>query len=641
MSKLNGCAARSGRSANRKCSESTGPTSSVDLSAYVRGTAYAAVACFGHEGSHRPHQTRTTKMTRHSTILSLTAVFCLASLSLPALGQEPGDQYVQQGEYGYSPTLQTPSQQPAAGSDYSSEFPTTEIATYPTDESGVSQVSRLPEIEDVTPIRQVNLLADIPTGYPPVITERGQAVDAVRQHGQSWADSAQQQRAAATTPVAGNCADGNCGAAVPYVAEPTAVYGPEAPFGFDPAGYGGYGGYGGEPINGPFGTKYGNSPGLYFAYDAMYTSISTPSVGAIGSADAAGIYTSNGISSPYLNTVGTDFIDSKAEFGHRIEVGRLDDCRGWMFTILTFDQDKEFNAIGGQIQFNDPLGMLLGYRDADGDGIDDDINGNHIHGRNGEDLGVPNPLFNPPVNTERFMLEPDGTTPIYDGIPDTSAFDDTGDMLTWVPIFDNLRVRSATDIDGFEAQYMWAKRGCRMPGATTILGFRLMDIDDNFWLNASGSFLDATNVRSEIDNLIVGPTLGWNWCHRVGCWRFEGLFKTTLGVNFMRGEQIGELASNASSSTATHNQPVNLASSAFSSFREEEKFSPIIEWRVGAAYELTKWSAFRIGYTGMYIDGLSRAANATDYTLPSFGLALDGSDELNFNAFTFGFELYR
>jgi hypothetical protein len=169
---------------------------------------------------------------------------------------------------------------------------------------------------------------------------------------------------------------------------------------------------------------------------------------------------------------------------------------------------------------------------------------------------------------------------------------------------------------------------------------RVLDIDEDFALRGTGSFFDETNIRTQIDNLIIGPTIGFNLCRRFGNWRFDGLLKSTLGLNFRRADQYGEIASNAGNNTETHGVPVNLAPSAFSNVDDDEEFAPIIEWRAGLAYCCTDWCSARIGYTGMFVDGISRAANATNYTLPSFGLN-NSNDSLNFNALTFGLEFYR
>lgn len=559
-------------------------------------------------------------MIRFSTVMSVAAALaCSAFLSVPSfVTAQSGtkSELAQQGDYSYkSPWTSTQLEPPTAGA-----APTTGDY-YGRDPAGTAELDRLPAATTTssTPAARVGLLSDVAFGYPQVVTENNQTANTL-----AMGQTRTSHWNAAGTPTVVPPVSG--GAA--FVGQPAC--GPE---GCGSAALGQFGNVG---------VQEGTYTGLYFAYDAMYTSISAPDVSAIGSADAAGVYTTNGLPNPFYNSFTTDLIDSDFEYGHRLEFGVLNDCGGWLASVLLFDQDKGASAAGGQIQFSDPLGMLLGYQDGDGDGIDDDRNGNKVHGRNGEDLGIPNPLFNPPVNNDPFM--PDGMGGLrYDGIPDTTAPIDFGDLVTWVPVFDTLTVFNRTDIDGFQLVYAKPHQGCRpcSSGSVARYGIRVMDLDDLYILNASGSFFDAVNIHSDISNTIVGPSLGFNLCRRLGPWRFEGLLDATFGVNFMRGEQVSEIATNATMNQQSANSPVNLSPSAASSVKESEEFAPIIEWRVGVAYNLSRLLALRFGYTGMYVDGISRAGSATEYTLPSFGLGLDGDDHLNFNAITFGLDLYR
>ena len=80
---------------------------------------------------------------------------------------------------------------------------------------------------------------------------------------------------------------------------------------------------------------------------------------------------------------------------------------------------------------------------------------------------------------------------------------------------------------------------------------------------------------------------------------------------------------------------MNLHPTAFASFQSDSQFSPVVEWRVESIYDLTRWLAVRIGYTGMYFGGIGRAASSDiDFTLPEFGFNLNNDDELFANAFT-------
>ena len=77
------------------------------------------------------------------------------------------------------------------------------------------------------------------------------------------------------------------------------------------------------------------------------------------------------------------------------------------------------------IDFDDPLGLLLGFPDADFDGFADDGNGNNIFGNSGQDTN-------------------------FDGIPDTPAPQDDGDLITFLPVFSDIAISVRTELEGFE-----------------------------------------------------------------------------------------------------------------------------------------------------------------------------------------------
>ncbi len=250
------------------------------------------------------------KMTRYSLAFSIAFMICVGSTAHQiAFGQ--ADEFVQKGEYQLASPWGGTTATPAASST------STDASTVGSGAAHSAQPlkSYVPE-SNVKPVSdtQVGPLADIPCGYPSVVTE-GQF------SGNGWAENARAVQSG---------------------------YGPGAYRQAAP----------GAPILGGVETrpKYG----LYFNYDALYTTLSAPDIGAIGSPAAEGIYYSNGLPQGFYNTIGTDFIDSKPEFGYRFEFGCLSDCGGWLGSYLGYDQVKQVSTRGGQIQFDDPLGYTSG-----------------------------------------------------------------------------------------------------------------------------------------------------------------------------------------------------------------------------------------------------------------------------------------
>lgn len=367
-----------------------------------------------------------------------------------------------------------------------------------------------------------------------------------------------------------------------------------------------------------------NPTGFFFRWERLWTSIDAPSVGEVGDPASEGVFIANGITAPYFNSLSGDFIDDRPEFGDRIEFGFADPNQtcGWMGSVLKIDQAKSTILPGGSIQFADPWGMLLGFSDGNDDGVDDDLNGNGIYGRNGRDLGTPDDL-----NPGTFL-------PTLDGIPDTPSAQDNGDLVSFVPVFDELEVSNQINISGLELSRFRSLGGSQR--VNFLLGVRYLDIDERFFLRGSGSFLDEMRVTTNVENFIIGPQIGIGLCRSRGHWGTDASIRALAGVNRQRGRQTAILASNASDSMGAANGPLNLSPSASSSTQSSTQFSPVVELRAGVWYNVTSFSAIRLGYSGFYVGGISRAATSIDYRVPTFGFDIDNNDDLIAHAFTAG-----
>ena len=371
--------------------------------------------------------------------------------------------------------------------------------------------------------------------------------------------------------------------------------------------------------------------GFFFRWDRLWTTIDAPTTTVLGSATASGVFISNGITYPFINSLSSDYIDEDPEFGDRIEFGFMDPERrgGWSGSILLLDQTKQVDLPGGTIQLNDPVGVLLGFADGNGDNIDDDLNGDNIYGRNGQDLGTPDGLG--------------GFAPPFDGIPDTPAPQDNGDLVRWVPIFDNLSARNYVSISGLElartrAIGNFAEESHWLQGFYWSLGVRYLDLDERFRLRATGSFYDETNIATSIENFIIGPQVGLGYQRTFGGWELGGSLRFLPGVNLQRGTQQGTIASNADDTSTGRNEPLNLNPMAFATVQDSTEFAPVLEWRADATYALTRHLGLRVGYTGWFMGGISRASTSIDYTLPTFGFDLDNDDQIIAHALTLGAE---
>jgi hypothetical protein len=372
--------------------------------------------------------------------------------------------------------------------------------------------------------------------------------------------------------------------------------------------------------------------GVFFRWDRLYFTMTDPNIRAIGDPTQAGVGVSNGITYPFINSLDTGFIGGP-EFGDRIEFGFIDPKQrnGWVASVLLLDRADSTSLMGGALLFNDPSGMLLGFQDANGDNIDDDLNGNNVYGRFGIDLGTGagGGVFNPPM----------------DGNPDATAPQDNGDLVSWIPIFDELTASSYTDVSGLEISYVHG-RPTSSPSSSAVnflLGVRYLDIDDRFHVVGRGGIYDETDLRTASQNLVIGPQVGMVMARSIGPWAFAGELRYVPGVNFIKGRQRGTFASNAATTAgqSNFNRPLNLHSFAVANNFEDETFSNVIEWRIDSSYALTDFLAIRAGYTGMFLSEIQRGTGNLVYTLPGLGFASANGEDMTLHALTLGLEFYR
>lgn len=443
------------------------------------------------------------------------------------------------------------------------------------------------------------------------------------------------------TPVhlgGGGCDTGSCGGP----AQPVAGYGP-----------GGFGVATGFPNTGaqqtrliPTSGQSAGGAGFFFRYDRLYSTISrSGGSGDVGSANAEHIGFFGGKGTAFQNSFDRSFLDdNEFEFnGDRIEFGFLDgngcDCgrcgAGWVASIMRLDQDVSVSTAGGQLLFDDPFGILLGYSDGNGDGIDDDLNGNNVYGRFGEDRGVPDPDI-------ENLITPG---PPFDGIIDGPAGDDVGDLITWIPIFANLSVRSRTTISGLAlSRFRPSRRGYGAGGCggrcfRWLYGVRYMNFRDRFAIDAEGGFFPE--MRVDLDgtarNFLIGPEIGFCLGRSVGPWSFSGQLRFTPAVNFQRTSMQGAAFTGIDGAAITgQGHPLGLNSITVNTNENSETFSALAEWRADVGYALTNSLSIRAGYTGMFIGEVASGTNLS-FGLPDFSVA-ESRNDIYVHALTLGGE---
>lgn len=372
----------------------------------------------------------------------------------------------------------------------------------------------------------------------------------------------------------------------------------------------------------------------------------------------------NGISDANPNT--------GSGWGNRLELGWVEDGRGYMVSILsglrmsdtmTFGiDDKRINQLGsaqglngvdgdpegggfdanGQpiptqpvdpvltanaqsipsidglktvpVFFDDPFGLLAGFVDLDADGFADDLNG--------------------------------------DGVLSTGT-NGIGDQVRIGIVYDDVTINNRSDMSGVEL--MAIRRKKQLHGGATaemFVGARYLELDDRFnWVGRGGIF-EETRMDNNALNRIVGPQVGFRIDKRTDRW------STTVNARFMAGANF--MSINQKGVTGSHLVPGNSTGSFFGFFGfggglgtptaaggneyfnrfSDERFSPTGEMRFETAFQATNAIQLKVGWQGMVIGGVARGSNTVVYSLPTMGI-LDRHEEIFSHAVTFGFEVNR
>lgn len=386
---------------------------------------------------------------------------------------------------------------------------------------------------------------------------------------------------------------------------------------------------------------------------------------------------------PYVIKNGLQDVFPKAGFalGDRYEIGYRDRGNGWMIGILdgpdlrqskvygmgpTPVPDPEYNGpvVGPwfapmgfgnvHVNFATPVGYLQGFRDylnlfagaaigtqvgpiayvgnyggvdepdADDDGtinfvrITDDINENGIFGA-----------------AIVIVVGPDGVARI-------STLTDFGDLHTFNIAFDSVTVRTRTKTDGVEA--MWSheltNRHYQAKHQNNHFelgaGARFMQLKDFFGVAGEGSILGDTFFDTWMNNQIVGPQVRAAWTNQRQRWRFKADTRFMFGYNIQNWHQ--ENGVGMSLVPGATNRPLYAQPTYSTHGVRKDNFAPVGELRLETAYYLTQNLTLKLGYTGMYLGNIRRAATSVKYYLPDMGYQESGTQDFISNGADFGIE---
>jgi hypothetical protein len=167
-------------------------------------------------------------------------------------------------------------------------------------------------------------------------------------------------------------------------------------------------------------------------------------------------------------------------------------------------------------------------------------------------------------------------------------------------------------------------------------GVRFFRLDDNFYWEGRGDLLGRSYVDTTAQNQIVGPQIQARWNHRRGRWTLGLDGRCAFGYNIGDLSQVGAVGEDLNPGAL--NRPAIAQPTAFSYGRQENTFSPLAELRAEATFQITNAIAAKLGYTGMFVDNVTRASQIVRYALPDMGLLEGGQQDIFINGVNFGFE---
>lgn len=392
-------------------------------------------------------------------------------------------------------------------------------------------------------------------------------------------------------------------------------------------------------------SPYGSGPppneGFFFTFDLLHWSISAPSQTTIGAPGLTRTVWDGGFLREETNSLTTGELSADFTSGQRFEVGFVRDRGGWLFGAFNLtSQTQRINRSHASVVFEDPpfgpLGLerLMGFIDIDGDGFDDDINFNSIFGRDGIDTDVP-----------------------PDGEPDQPFATDFGDIVRLPVRFDDLQIRNRTQFHGVELMHVHRFPQTRKGAVWEMyFGARYLEFHDRFQVWGFGrepleddddeviglptTILADSRWNTSSRNNIVGPQIGVHWHQRTGrfLWNIDARYMA--GANFQGITQGGTIGSELEPGPA--NAPLSFGRTTFNHSVHEREFSNIVDLRLNMAYQLTRAVSLRVGWTGMYMDGIARASNMIRYQLPDMGIRTDQNRQDVFvHGVNFGVEVNR
>ena len=348
-------------------------------------------------------------------------------------------------------------------------------------------------------------------------------------------------------------------------------------------------------------TTYGTQPhpneGLFFTFEYMMWNVSTPEKTTIGAPGVERtVWNGPDVSDTFRqgNTHDTGLLTANFTNGQRYEIGRIWKRHGWIFSAYHLNsQTNNINTRAMDVAFID--------HEWGDDGLD------HLDGR----------------------------------------LDEAGLVIEALPVtFQNAKIHNRVRTWSVELDYLIRTRQMHRGGFFEMaLGCRYLEFNEDFYVEAFGrripvegdttdggtdtgdaadedtaATIEGTLADSlwvnEAQNHIVAPQIGLRYFHRYKYWTFSTEGKFFAGYNSQNIHQQGILGSELDPPGGV-NQPIAMGPSPFEHHRTFNEWSPGIEFRLQADWQVTRYVSLGVGYTGIWLGGIARPSNMIAYELGS------------------------
>jgi len=220
---------------------------------------------------------------------------------------------------------------------------------------------------------------------------------------------------------------------------------------------------------------------------------------------------------------------------------------------------------------------------------------------------------------------------------------DFDDLHTFNVAFDTFIVRNYTETQGIELMRTvdlsnrFKQKKDQHSSASIAFGARYLRLRDEFYWEGRGGILGLTFANTEVQNSIIGPQIRGKWHTQRGRWGIDIDSRFVWGYNVQDQDQFGAIGQDLVPGGV--NSLATARPNAVRSGRQNENFSPLAELRAEASYNLTSSIAFRLGYTAMFLDNITRASQTQVWALPNLGLSKGGKQDIFINGVNVGFDV--